>query len=64
MPELEKNTVGDKQTETVVLDEDLLREIVDAEGHKGKGKEGSRLVRLDRDVDDKDEQQENDGQDA
>ena len=64
MPELEKNTVGDKQTETVVLDEDLLREIVDGEGHKGKGKEGSRVVRLDRDVDDKDEQQENDGQDA
>ena len=56
--------MGDKQTETVVLDEDLIREIVDGEGHKGKGKEGSRVVRLDRDVDDKDEQQENDGQDA
>jgi hypothetical protein len=56
--------VSDKQTETVVLDEDLIREIVDDEGRKRKGKDSSRLVGLDRDVDDKDEQQENDGRDT
>jgi hypothetical protein len=55
--------VNDKQTETVVLDEDLVREIVDDEGRRPKGKEGSRLVRLNRDVDDTDEQQEKDKQD-
>ena len=54
--------MNDKQTETVVLDEDLIREIVDDEGRKHKGKDKSRLVRLDRDVDDK--QQEDDGQDS
>jgi len=56
--------VNDKQTETVVLDEDLIREIVDDEGRKQEGKENSRLVRLNRDVDDKNEQQEKDEQDG
>jgi len=43
--------VNEKETETVVLDEELVREIVDDEGRKRKGKEESRLVRLDRDGD-------------
>ncbi len=55
--------MNDKQTETVVLDEDLIREIVDDGGRKHKGKDESRLVRLDRDVDDKLKQEKDDGQD-
>ena len=43
--------MNEKETETVVLDEELVREIVDDEGRKRKGKEESRLVRLDRDGD-------------
>ncbi|MGI9265502.1 MAG: hypothetical protein ACR2QU_11285 [Gammaproteobacteria bacterium] len=43
--------MNEKDTETVVLDEELVREIVDDEGRKRKGKEESRLVRLDRDQD-------------